>query len=101
MSLINLRLGEFEKAIHHFKLSRSEESSNGISKARSLQSHLAKCIEVRKQREWQSLLKESCSVAAAGSDSAPQVFNFIHNTLLVSQSLIFFFSFLDYNVYVF
>ncbi|KAH7652740.1 Molecular co-chaperone STI1 domain-containing protein [Dioscorea alata] len=69
-----LRLGEFEKAIHHFKLSRSEESSNGISKARSLQSHLAKCIEVRKQREWQSLLKESCSVAAAGSDSAPQVF---------------------------
>ncbi|KAJ0975075.1 hypothetical protein J5N97_017040 [Dioscorea zingiberensis] len=71
---IYLRLGEAEKAIHHYKLSRSEASSEGISRARALQSHLAKSNEARKLRDWQTVLKESCSAAAAGSDSAPQVF---------------------------
>uniref|UniRef100_A0A1D1XG15 Inactive TPR repeat-containing thioredoxin TTL3 n=1 Tax=Anthurium amnicola TaxID=1678845 RepID=A0A1D1XG15_9ARAE len=68
------RLGEAEKALHHYRAAGSETSSVDSAKARTLQGHLTKRIEARKLRDWQTVLKEAQSAISAGADSAPQVF---------------------------
>ncbi|XP_038976276.1 TPR repeat-containing thioredoxin TTL1-like isoform X2 [Phoenix dactylifera] len=73
LGTLYLRLGVAEKAIHHYKLARKEASSNDIARAQALQTHLSKCHEARKLRDWQTLLKETQSAVSAGADSAPQV----------------------------
>ncbi|WOL06417.1 inactive TPR repeat-containing thioredoxin TTL3 [Canna indica] len=74
LATLYLRLGEAEKATHHFKLSKFEASPNDISRAQALQSHLTKSNEARKFKDYITMLKESTSAASSGADSAPQVF---------------------------
>ncbi|XP_038975666.1 inactive TPR repeat-containing thioredoxin TTL3-like [Phoenix dactylifera] len=82
LGTLYLRLGEAEKAIHHYKLSRKETSSNDFSQVHALQTHLAKCNEARKQKDWLTVLKESQAAVSAGADSAPQVFALQEEALL-------------------
>ncbi|KAJ8477987.1 hypothetical protein OPV22_021714 [Ensete ventricosum] len=74
LATLHLRLGEAEKAIHHFKQSRSEASSADMARAQALQSHLSRANEARRLKDYITLLKESQAATSSGADSAPQVF---------------------------
>lgn len=67
------RLGDVEKAIYHYKHAGLEADQDDIAKARTVQTHLNKCTEAKRRRDWNSLLKESDSAINDGADSAPQV----------------------------
>lgn len=67
------RLGEAEKATYHFKHAGPEADQEDLAKVRNLQAHLNKCTEARRLRDWNTLIKATQNVIAAGADSAPQV----------------------------
>ncbi|XP_012453088.1 TPR repeat-containing thioredoxin TTL4 [Gossypium raimondii] len=69
-----LRLGDVEKAIYHYKHAGLEADQDDIAKAKTVQTHLNKCTEAKRRRDWNSLLKESDSAINDGADSAPQIF---------------------------
>ncbi|XP_030463340.2 inactive TPR repeat-containing thioredoxin TTL3 [Syzygium oleosum] len=69
-----LRLGEAEKAMYHYKHAGPEADPEVIAKARVVQTHLNKCTEAQKLRDWNNLIKESGRAISAGADSAPQIF---------------------------
>ncbi|KAG0476243.1 hypothetical protein HPP92_012672 [Vanilla planifolia] len=68
------RLGESERAVHHYVLSQKESDPEEISRAKMLQTQIVKCIEARKLKDWQTMLKECQSAISNGADSAPKVF---------------------------
>ncbi|CAK9135415.1 unnamed protein product [Ilex paraguariensis] len=74
LATLYLRLGEAEKAMYHYKHAGSESDPDVITKAKNVQAHLNKCTEAKKQRDWNSLLKETGLAISAGADSAPQIF---------------------------
>ncbi|XP_022752278.1 inactive TPR repeat-containing thioredoxin TTL3-like [Durio zibethinus] len=69
-----LRLGEVEKAIYHYKHASLKADRDDIAKAKTLQTHLNKCTEAKRLRDWNTLLKETDSTINAGADSAPQIY---------------------------
>ncbi|KAK1280009.1 Inactive TPR repeat-containing thioredoxin TTL3 [Acorus gramineus] len=73
LATLYLRLGEAEKAIKHFKMAGDESDPNDVMRAQAVQSHINRCREARRLREWHTVLKEAESAISAGSDSAPQV----------------------------
>ncbi|TYJ14109.1 hypothetical protein E1A91_A10G095100v1 [Gossypium mustelinum] len=77
-----LRLGDVEKAIYHYKHAGLEADQDDIAKARTVQTHLNKCTEAKRRRDWNSLLKESDSAINDGADSAPQIFSLKAEALL-------------------
>nr|XP_010937481.1 inactive TPR repeat-containing thioredoxin TTL3 [Elaeis guineensis] len=85
LGTLYLRLGEAEKATHHYKLSRKETSSNDFSRVQALQTHLARCNEACKQKDWLTVLKQSQAAVSAGADSAPQIFALQEEALLKLQ----------------
>ncbi|XP_057971180.1 inactive TPR repeat-containing thioredoxin TTL3-like [Malania oleifera] len=74
LGTLYLRLGEAEKAIYHYKHAGPEADPDGIGKAQKLQAHLNRCTDAKKQRDWNSLIRESSHALTAGADSAPQIF---------------------------
>ncbi|CAK9174943.1 unnamed protein product [Ilex paraguariensis] len=74
LATLYLRLGEVEKAMYHYKHAGAESDPEIISKAKKVQVHLNKCTEAKKQRDWNSLLKETGYAISTGADSAPQIF---------------------------
>jgi hypothetical protein len=73
LSLIDFRLGDPDKAIHHYKQSAKEATSTDISRAQSVKNRIAKCNEARKLKDWVGVTKEAQSAIIDGADSAPQV----------------------------
>lgn len=71
--MVDYRLGEAEKAIYHYKHAGPEADHVDIAKAKTLQAYLNKCTEVKRTRDWNTLIKETKSAISAGADSAPQV----------------------------
>ncbi|OMP04113.1 Tetratricopeptide TPR-1 [Corchorus olitorius] len=69
-----LRLGEVENAIYHYKHAGLEADREDIAKAKLIQAHLNKCTEAKRQRDWNTLIKETDSTMNAGADSAPQIY---------------------------
>ncbi|KAK8663816.1 hypothetical protein V6N13_083621 [Hibiscus sabdariffa] len=69
-----LRLGDVEKAMYHYKHAGLEADKDDIAKARTVQTHLNRCTEAKRRRDWNSLLKETDSAINSGADSAPQIF---------------------------
>lgn len=67
------RLGEAERATHHFKQSGSEADPESMQKAKQVQMHLSKCTDAKRQRDWNTLLREADLAIDAGADSAPLV----------------------------
>lgn len=94
------RLGEAERAIYHFKQSGSEADPDAMNKAKQVQIHLNKCTEAKRQRDWNTLSKETGLAIAAGADSAPLVSHSSSKVGCTIKSLVlicffFFFSFFD------
>ncbi|XP_042423071.1 inactive TPR repeat-containing thioredoxin TTL3-like [Zingiber officinale] len=85
LASLYLRLGEADKAVHHFKQSRDEASAWDKSRAQALQSHISKSNEARRLKDYLTLLKESQSAASSGADSSPQVFAMQADALLKLQ----------------
>ncbi|XP_062220964.1 TPR repeat-containing thioredoxin TTL4-like [Phragmites australis] len=68
-----LRLGEPDKAIHHFKQSPKESTGADVSRAQSVKSRIAKCNDARKLKNWITVLQESQAAVSDGTDCAPQM----------------------------
>jgi len=68
------RLGEVEKSIYHFKHSGPEADREDIAKAKTVQTHLNKCTEAKRLRDWNGLITETTNTISSGADAAPQVF---------------------------
>ncbi|WOL13924.1 inactive TPR repeat-containing thioredoxin TTL3 [Canna indica] len=85
LATLYLRLGEAEKAIHHYKQSRNEAAPNDMSRAKALLAHISKSNEARRLKDYITLLKESQSAASSGADSSPQVFALQAEALLKLQ----------------
>ncbi|XP_039005107.1 inactive TPR repeat-containing thioredoxin TTL3-like [Hibiscus syriacus] len=77
-----LRLGDVEKSIYHYQHAGLEADKDDIAKARNVQTHLNKCTEAKRRRDWNSLLKETDSAINGGADSAPQIFALKAESLL-------------------
>uniref|UniRef100_A0A1J3G3Z0 Inactive TPR repeat-containing thioredoxin TTL3 n=1 Tax=Noccaea caerulescens TaxID=107243 RepID=A0A1J3G3Z0_NOCCA len=69
-----LRLGEVEKSIYHFKHSGPEADPEDIAKAKTVQTHLSKCTEAKRLRDWNGLITETTNTISSGADAAPQVY---------------------------
>ncbi|KAL9279000.1 putative tetratricopeptide-like helical domain superfamily [Arabidopsis thaliana] len=69
-----LRLGEVENSIYHFKHAGPEADQEDISKAKMVQTHLNKCTEAKRLRDWNTLIKETENTITTGADAAPQVY---------------------------
>ncbi|GFZ18607.1 tetratricopeptide repeat (TPR)-like superfamily protein [Actinidia rufa] len=74
LATLYVRLGEAEKAMYHYKHAGAESDPDVMTRARNLQFHLNKCTEAKKQRDWNTLLRETGLAISAGADSAPQIF---------------------------
>ncbi|KAJ0085283.1 hypothetical protein Patl1_08509 [Pistacia atlantica] len=81
LATIYLRLGEAEKALHHYKQSGSLVDREDIAKAEALQKQLNRCNGARNLKEWSDLLKGTQFAISVGADSAPKV-SFIYAKLI-------------------
>ena len=66
-------MGEAEKALNHCDHTTPYADSVLAFQAHALQNNLKKCIEARKVKDWETVLKEAQSAISLGADSAPQV----------------------------
>ncbi|KAL2498802.1 tetratricopeptide repeat (TPR)-containing protein [Abeliophyllum distichum] len=82
LATLYTRLGETEKAAHHFKQAGAEADPDSMNKAKKVQVHLNKCTEAKRQRDWKTLVKEAALAIAAGADSAPLIFSLKAEALL-------------------
>ncbi|KAH7860804.1 hypothetical protein Vadar_018183 [Vaccinium darrowii] len=74
LATLYVRLGEVDKALYHYKHAGAESDPDVLTKAKNLQVHLSKCTDAKKQRDWNTLLKETKLAISAGADSAAQIF---------------------------
>ncbi|KAL2521575.1 Kinesin light chain [Forsythia ovata] len=71
LATLYTRLGEAEKAAYHFKQAGAKADSDSMNKSSSSSEHL--CTEAKRQRDWNTLVKEAALAIAAGADSAPLI----------------------------
>ncbi|KAL8472089.1 hypothetical protein ACS0TY_029353 [Phlomoides rotata] len=74
LATIYLRLGEAERATYHFKQSGPEADPESMLRAKQVQMHLSRCTEAKRQRDWNTLLRETDLAIDSGADSAPLIF---------------------------
>ncbi|XP_016459246.1 TPR repeat-containing thioredoxin TTL4-like [Nicotiana tabacum] len=74
LATLSVRLGDAEKAMYHYKQAGAEADPDVVTKAKNIQIHLNKCTEAKRQRDWNTILKETALAISAGADSAPQIF---------------------------
>ncbi|KAK9134295.1 hypothetical protein Syun_013625 [Stephania yunnanensis] len=74
LASLYLRLGEAEKALYHYKQSGPETDPQEAAHAKGLQTHLHKCTEAKRLRDWNGLIKAAEKAISCGADSAPQIF---------------------------
>ena len=82
LATIYLRLGEAERATYHFKQSGPEADPESMQRAKQVQMHLNRCTEAKRQRDWNTLLRETDLAIDAGADSAPLIFGLKAEALL-------------------
>ncbi|KHN29073.1 Inactive TPR repeat-containing thioredoxin TTL3 [Glycine soja] len=71
---LNMRLGEMDKALYHYKQAGPEIDPDENAKVKKIQVHLNKCTEARRLGDWNKLIKETNNAISSGADSAPQIF---------------------------
>ncbi|PON89164.1 N-terminal acetyltransferase A, auxiliary subunit [Trema orientale] len=74
LATLYLRLGEPEKATYHYKHAGQEADRDDLAKVKSVQTHLNRCTDARRSRDWNTLIKETELAISAGADSAPQIY---------------------------
>lgn len=60
--------------MYHFKHSGPEADPEDIVKAKAVQTHLTKCTEAKRLRDWNGLITETTNTISSGADAAPQVY---------------------------
>ena len=63
-----------DNSIYHVKHSGPEADQEDILKAKTVQTHLKRCTEAKRLRDWKTLIKETENTIASGADAAPQVY---------------------------
>ncbi|KAJ8762668.1 hypothetical protein K2173_011148 [Erythroxylum novogranatense] len=82
LATLYFRLGDAEKALHHYKLSGVGNDFKEVAQSHALQQQLQGCVEARKLKDWNSLLKKTEYIISIGADSAPQVYAMQSEALL-------------------
>ncbi|XP_051126714.1 TPR repeat-containing thioredoxin TTL4-like isoform X2 [Andrographis paniculata] len=74
LATIYVRLGESDKAMHHFNQAGSEADLDAMKRAKKIRFHLSNCDEAKKCRDWNTLVEETGVLTEAGADSAPLIY---------------------------
>ncbi|KAG8632953.1 hypothetical protein MANES_18G068500v8 [Manihot esculenta] len=74
LATLYFRLGEAEKALYHYEQSGPHADSEDVAQVQALQKHLNRCIQARKLKEWNTLVKETDCAISSGADSSPEVY---------------------------
>ncbi|KAF2291532.1 hypothetical protein GH714_025227 [Hevea brasiliensis] len=74
LATLYIRIGEAEKALHHYEQSGNSVDSEDIAQVQALQKHLNRCIQARNLKEWNTLVKETDCAISSGADSSPRVY---------------------------
>ncbi|KAL2240745.1 UNVERIFIED_CONTAM: Inactive TPR repeat-containing thioredoxin TTL3 [Sesamum indicum] len=82
LATLYVRLGEADKAVYHFKQSGPEADPDAMNKAKTVQIHLNKCTDSKRQGDWNGVLRETSLSIEAGADSAPLIFGLKAEALL-------------------
>ncbi|KAL1350048.1 hypothetical protein HN51_026504 [Arachis hypogaea] len=69
-----LRLGQVENARKHLCYPGMHLDPCEMHKLQLVEKHIAKCGDVRRIRDWESVVREVDAAIAAGADSSPQLF---------------------------
>lgn len=67
------RLGLLESADRHLRAAGNEADLVELQRLRNIERHFSRCIDARRLREWQNVIRESDAAVVAGADSAPRV----------------------------
>ncbi|XP_061363397.1 TPR repeat-containing thioredoxin TTL1 isoform X2 [Gastrolobium bilobum] len=69
-----LRLGQVENARKHLCFPGQQSDPSEMQKLQMVEKHISKCADVRRIRDWKSVLREVDAAIATGADSSPQLF---------------------------
>lgn len=59
--------------MYHYEQSGPHADSEDVAQVQALQKHLNRCIQARKLKEWNTLVKETDCAISSGADSSPEV----------------------------
>ncbi|PSS05862.1 TPR repeat-containing thioredoxin like [Actinidia chinensis var. chinensis] len=68
-----LRLGQVENARRHICFPGQDPDANELLRLQALETHLSKCTDARKIRDWRRVLREVDAAVATGADACPQL----------------------------
>lgn len=71
------RLGHVENARKHLCYPGLQPDPSELQKLQMAEKHIKKCVDVRRIRDWRSVIKEVDAAIAAGVDSCAEVFVFL------------------------
>ncbi|RDX69979.1 TPR repeat-containing thioredoxin TTL1, partial [Mucuna pruriens] len=74
LAMLFLRLGLVENARKHLCYSGLQPDPSELQKLQMVEKHISKCADVRRIRDWKSVLREVDAAVAAGADSCVQLF---------------------------
>lgn len=66
------RLGQVESALKHISAGQQLDQVE-LQKVQAVERHLKRCADVRKIKDWASVMRESEAAIAAGADSSSLV----------------------------
>ncbi|KAK7313128.1 hypothetical protein VNO77_37561 [Canavalia gladiata] len=74
LATLFLRLGLVENARKHLCYPGLQPDPCVLQKLQIVEKHISKCVDVRRIRDWKSVLREVDAAVAAGADSCVQLF---------------------------
>ncbi|XP_027353692.1 TPR repeat-containing thioredoxin TTL1-like [Abrus precatorius] len=74
LATLFLRLGVVENARKHLCYSGLKPDPCELHKLQIVEKHISKCVDVRRIRDWKSVLREADAAVATGVDSCVQLF---------------------------
>ncbi|KAG6541934.1 hypothetical protein Mapa_016659 [Marchantia paleacea] len=82
LACLYLRLGQIDSARRYFKTAGSQADWEDTQRMMVIEKHLLRCIQARKNHDWNVLVRESDAAIIAGADSAPQILAYKAEALL-------------------
>ncbi|TKY66434.1 TPR repeat-containing thioredoxin TTL1 [Spatholobus suberectus] len=74
LGMLFLRLGQVEDARKHLCYPGLQPDPSELQKLQIVEKHISKCVDVRRIRDWKSILREVDAAVAAGADCCVQLF---------------------------
>ncbi|BBN13523.1 hypothetical protein MPTK1_6g04200 [Marchantia polymorpha subsp. ruderalis] len=82
LACLYLRLGQIDSARRYFKTAGPQADWEDTQRMMVIEKHLLRCIQARKNHDWNVLVRETDAAIIAGADSAPQILAYKAEALL-------------------